>query len=281
MKNVKVIALTLCVVALGFYSIATSSVNEVVIHPGGQLPLGGFNDVITAFEKKTGIKVSYTKKIGGCGNSVKDVSTGSANIGIMCCPANKDETGKLGFVDSAIARDALQFVVAKSNPVNNLTTQQLRDIYQGKIKNWKEVGGNDAAIVPYSHVMCGNREEVARQFLTGVRQNGKITIDNGLFAPWLSNVGDETKVPETVAKDPNGIGWVSRSMNKDVVKVLAVDGVMPTPETIANETYPVTRYLHVVTKGYPEGETKQFIDFVKSKEGQTILAKQGKIIPLP
>ncbi|GAB4336906.1 MAG: phosphate ABC transporter substrate-binding protein [Desulfobulbaceae bacterium] len=270
-----------CVVAMGGYSIATAPADEVVIHPGGQLPLGGFNDVVAAFEKKTGIKVRYTEKIGGCGDSVKGVSGGTANLGIMCCPANKDETGKLGFVDSAIARDALEFVVAKSNPVNNLTTQQLRDIYQGKIKNWKEVGGNDAPIVAYSHVMCGNREEVARQYLTGVRENGKITIDNSLFAPWLKNVGDETKVPETVAADPNGIGWVSRSMNKDVVKVLSVDGVLPTPETIANETYPVVRYLHVVTKGYPEGATKQFIDFAKSREGQAILAKQGKIIPLP
>ena len=280
MRNVIGVVFSL-VAALGLYSIATSAVDGVVIHPGGQLPLGGFGDVIAAFEKKSGIKVSYPQKVGGCGDSVKGVASGAINAGIMCCPANKDETGKLGFVDSAIARDAIQFVVVKSNPVNNLTTQQLRDIYQGKIKNWKEVGGNDAPIVPYSHVMCGNREEVARQFLTGVREGGKITIDNGLFAPWLSNVGDETKVPETVAADPNGIGWVSRSMNKDVVKVLSVDGVTPTPETIANETYPIVRYLHVVTKGYPTGATRQFIDYVRSPEGQTILAKQGKIIALP
>jgi phosphate transport system substrate-binding protein len=281
MKKRDLLIITFCILAVVVYAAASHATKEIIVHPGGQLPLGGFDDVVAAFEKETGIKVSYPQKIGGCGDSVKGVASGSINAGIMCCPANKDETGKLGFVDSAVARDALQFIVEKSNPVSDLTTRQLRDIYQGKIKNWKEVGGNDAPIVPYSHVMCGNREEVARQFLTGVRKSGTITIDNGKFAPWLSNVGDETKVPDTVAADPNGIGWVSRSMNKDNVKVLSVDGVMPTPETIANETYPIVRYLHVVTKGYPTGATRQFIDYVKSKEGQTILARQGKIIPLP
>ena len=281
MKKKTVLLILVSLAIAGIYSVASSSaVKEIIIHPGGQLSLGGLDLVNAGFEKKTGVKVLYSK-IGGCGDSVKGVSNGSITAGIMCCPANKDETGKLGFVDSAVARDALQFVVHKSNTVENLTTQQLRDIYQGKIKNWKDVGGKDAPIVPYTHVMCGNREEVARQFLTGVRGKGIITIDNGKFAPWISNVGDETKVPETVAADPNGIGWVSRSMNKNVVKVLSVDGVMPTPETIANESYPVTRYIHIVTKGYPTGDTKDYIDFLRGAEGQALLAKQGTIVELP
>lgn len=276
-----VVCLALLVMA-GLYPLMSSATQEVVINPGKQLSLGGFDAVIAAFEKKTGVKV-VIPKVGGCGYSVKAVSSGELNAGAMCCPATKDETGKLGFVDSAVARDAIQFLVHKSNPVSDLSTQQLRDIYQGKIKNWKEVGGNDAPIRPYAHIMCGNREEVMRQYLTGERnpKMGIITVDNRNFAPWVTNIADETNVCKTVASDPNGIAPVSRSMVEDSVKVISVDGVMPTTETIANETYPVVRYLHIVTKGYPKGATREFIDFVRSPEGQKILAREGKIVPLP
>ncbi len=282
MKMKKMMIAGFCVAVVGIYAAASLAVKEIVINPGKQLSLGGVDAVAAAFTKKTGVVVNMAK-VGGCGFTVKGVSSGSLNAGAMCCPATKDETGKLGFVDSAIGRDAIQFIVAAANPVKNLTTQQLRDIYQGKIKNWKEVGGHDAPIKPYAHIMCGNREEVMRQYLTGVRnpKTGTITIDNRKFAPWVTNIKDETDVCKTVAADPNGIAPVSRSMVEGAVKVLAVDGVMPTPETIANETYPVVRYLHIVTKGYPQGALRQFIDFAKSREGQAILARQGKIIPLP
>ncbi len=282
MKMKSIWAVLCCLSVVGMYVAVSSAIQEVVVNPGKQLSLGGIDDVADAFTKKTGIKVSIPK-VDGCGYTVKGVSSGSLNAGAMCCPATKDESGKLGFVDGAVARDAIHFIVPKTNPVSNLTTQQLRDIYQGKIKNWKEVGGNDAPIQPYAHIMCGNREEVMRQYLTGERnaQTGTITIDNRNFAPWVTSIKDEVNVCKTVAGDPNGIAPVSRSMVEDTVKVISVDGVMPTVETIANETYPVVRYLHIVTKGYPEGPTKEFIDFLRSQEGQTILAKQGKIVPLP
>ncbi len=131
--------------------------------------------------------------------------------------------------------------------------------------------------------MCSNREEVMRQFLVGERdyKKGKVGIDNTLFAPWVTNIKDETKVCDHIAADPDGIAPVSRSMVTADVKVIAVDGIMPTPENIKNETYPVVRYLHIVTGGYPEGAVKKFIDFLRSPEGQALLAKEGKIVPLP
>ncbi len=282
MRLRNIVIAIICFFMVGIYSMASSSVREIVINPGKQLSLGGINNVVAAFTKKTGIKVTIPK-VGGCGLSVKGVKQGDLNVGVMCCPATKDETGKLGFVDSAVARDAIEFVIPKSNPVKNLSTRQIRNIYQGKIRNWKEVGGIDMPIHPYAHIMCGNREEVTRQYLTGERnpKTGTITIDNKKFAPWVSNIKDEVNVCRTVAADPNGIAPVSRSMVEDNLKVISVDGVMPTKNTIANETYPIVRYLHIVTKGYPTGATLQFINYVKSPEGQAILARRGKIIPLP
>ncbi len=278
----KVIGVLVVAVALSFFIVTAYGVQSITINPGKQLSLGGISNVITAFEAKTGIRVNIPK-VGGCGASVGGVKNGDLNAGAMCCPANKDETGRLGFVDTAVARDALVFVVNKDVGVNNLTTAQLRDIYQGRIKNWKEVGGADAAIKPFAHIMCGNREEVMRQYLTGERdaKAGVISVDNRNFAPWVTNIKDETDVCKTVAANSHSIAPVSRSMVEKNVKVISVDGVMPTSTTIADESYPVVRYLHLVTKGYPEGPTKKFIDFMLSPEGQKLLAKSGKIVPLP
>jgi len=278
MKRLSVLA----VLVIAFFAFSVESAEVVVLNPGKQLMLGGIMHAIKAFEKKTGIKV-VIPKVGGCGYSVKALKEGKIDVGAMCCPANKDETGRLGLVDTSIARDAIVFVVHKSNPVNNLTTEQLRGIYQGRIKNWKEVGGPDKPIHPYAHIMCPNREEVMRQFLVGVRdyKKGKVGINNELFAPWVTNIKDETKVCDHIAADPNGIAPVSRSMVTDDVKVIAVDGVMPTTENIKNETYPIVRYLHIVTKGYPSGAAKKLIEFLRSAEGQRLIAKEGKIVPLP
>ncbi len=274
--------LSLVVVFVFSLALIGYSTEEIVINPGKQLMLGGIKHAIEAFEKETGIKVKIPK-VDGCGYSVKSVSSGKIDAGAMCCPANKDETGRLGFVDTSVARDAIVFVINKNVPISNLTTQHLRDIYQGRIKNWKEVGGPDAPIRPFAHIMCGNREEVMRQYLVGERnyKEGRVGIDNSRFAPWVTNIKDETNVCKTVASTPYSIAPVSRSMVEGNVKVIAVDGVMPTTENIASEKYPVVRYLHIVTKGYPEGATKRFIDFLRSPRGQELLAKEGKIVPLP
>ncbi len=272
-----VVVVLLSLVFAGF-----AAEKEIVINPGKQLMLGGIMHAIKAFEQETGIKV-VIPKVGGCGLSVKSLKEGKISVGAMCCPANKDETGRLGLVDTSVARDAIVFVVNKNVPIDNLTTEQLRGIYQGRIKNWKEVGGPDAPIKPFAHIMCPNREEVMRQCLVGVRdyKHGKVGIDNGRFAPWVTNIKDETDVCKTIAKTPYSIAPVSRSMVEGNVKVIAVDGVKPTTENIASEKYPIVRYLHIVTRGYPTGATKRFIDFLLSPKGQRLLAKEGKIVPLP
>jgi phosphate transport system substrate-binding protein len=276
----KLIFLTVVFAAIGAYAVSYSGRKEITINPGKQLSLGGMEHVVKAFEKKTGVKVNIPK-VGGCGDSAKGLDSGALDAGAMCCPLNTLEAGRKNLVDIPVGRDALVFVVHKSNPADNLSTRQLRDIYQGRVTNWKEVGGKDAPIQPYAHIMCGTREEVMRQFLTGVRRKGAISVDDSRFAPDVINIKDETDNCSSVAADPNGIVPVSRSMVEGSVKAIAVDGVMPSSRSIAEETYPVTRYLYITTKGYPEGPTREFIDFLRSEKGQSLLAKEGKIVPLP
>lgn len=256
-----------------------SAAGTVRFNPGAQLSNGNIKEAVAAFEKETGINVDMGK-VGGCGGTVNGIKSGKLDVGMMCCPPNRSELDRAGFVPSNAARDAIEFIVHKDNPVSGLTTAQLRDIYQGRIKNWKEVGGNDAPIKTYAHIMCPNREEVMRQFLTGERDSkqGVISIDNRNFAPWVANIKDEMDVSPTVASDPHAIAPVSRSMVRSTVKVLALDGVMPTVESIADESYPLVRYLHLVTKDYPTGDTARFISFLRSDQGQALLTKDGRIV---
>lgn len=283
-KILAILPVAFAIVALVMWSsagIGKVKGGKVVINPGKQLYYGGLDDVVAAFEAKTGIDVVYGT-IGGCGASSAGLKDGSLDIGAFCCPLNFEETGKYGMVDTSVARDAIQFIVNVNNPVDNLTLDEIRSIYQGTITDWSEVGGNPGTITPYAHIMCGNRQEVARQTLVGTWDppNGHTCINNELFADTVVNEGDELNMAGLVEADPNGIAHVSRSFaDMANVKVISVDGVFPTPETITDGSYPVVRYLHMGTRGVPGGNVERFLNYLLSDEGQAILSAQGKILP--
>lgn len=259
--------------------------NKITVLPGEMVGLAGFHHVVDGFEAKYGIEVEVPEG-GHCGTASGGLKDGSLDVAFFCCPLNKDETGPAGLVDAgAFGRDAVVFIVNKDNPIDGLTTQQLRDIFQGKITNWKEVGGNDADIDPYAHIMCGNRmEEYMRMFLVGTRdfKSGIIGVDNSLFADSVTNT-PKIKIPPEIEANPNSISPIGLAYvaDSDSVKIISVDGVMPTSETISDETYPIVRYFHVGTKGIPDDAVKLFIDYVRSDEGQQLLAKEGVFVALP
>jgi phosphate transport system substrate-binding protein len=256
---------------------------QLTVNPTVHLENGGIAHANKAFENKTGVKISSPEKIGGCGATVLGLKTGKLDAGVMCCPPNKDETGDQGLVAAGIAREAIVIAVHESNPVTNLSTEQLRDIYQGRITNWKQVGGNDAAISVYVYILCRNREEPARQYLVGIRdyKKGVVGIDNEKLAKSVIRVKPGGKVAKSVAADPNGIGFEATVyLPVSGAKVIELDGIAATPKTIADGTYPAMRHLYIVTKGYPSGRTKEYIDFLRSPEGQDLLEKEGKLVRL-
>ena len=255
--------------------------DQITVNPTPHLLLGGIEHANRAFESRTGVKVAMPDDPKGCGATVLGIKSGKLDAGVMCCPPNKDETGKQGLVPSAIAKEGVVIVTHESNPLGNLTTQQVRDIYQGRITNWQEVGGKDAPISAYGYIMCSNREEPAREFMVGVRdyKKGVVGIDNEKFAESVIRVKPGTEVARRVAADPNGIG-VTATVYLPVsgAKVIDLDGVTPTPAAIADDTYPVNRYLYIVTKGYPSGPTREYIDFLRSPDGQALLKKEGRLV---
>jgi phosphate transport system substrate-binding protein len=261
-------------------SLSAPANDTVAFNPSQVFLQGGVAHLNDAFNENTGVKVEMPGNPKGCGATVLGLKTGKLDAGLMCCPPNMDEMGQLGLVASAVARDGIVFSVHDTNPVTNLTTEQIRGIYQGRITNWKDVGGRDAPIQPYAFVMCPQRQEAMRQYVVGVsdHKRGVVGIDNSKLADNVRRVNPGPKVNQSVAADPNGIGISSAAyLPVKGVRFVSIDGVKPTLESISNASYPATRYLYVVTKGYPSGATKQYIDFMRSPEGQMLLGKEGRL----
>lgn len=268
---------------LGFSPLISYGGEEIAVNPSRLLLDGGIENVNRAFEAKAGVKVTMPDNPKGCGATVLGLKSGKLDAGIMCCPPNKEEMGDLGFVASGAAKDGIVIAVHESNSISNLSTQQVRDIFQGRITNWKQVGGKDAPIAPYAYIMCPQREEVMRQFLVGTRdyKKGVVGIDNEKLAKSVTRVKPGPEVTKRVASDSNSIGITSTAYTPDAaVKFIKLDGVAPTKQAIADDTYPLTRHLYIVTKGYPSGTTKQYIEFLRSPEGQSLIAKEGRLAQL-
>jgi len=272
------------IVWLALLSIAplmSSAAEQLAVNPTPHLANGGLGHVNQAFQEKTGVEISMPEKSGGCGATVLGLKSGKLDAGVMCCPPNKEEMGDLGLVAAGIAKEGVVIAVHETNPITDLSTEQLRDIYQGRITNWEQVGGKDAPMSVYGYIMCPNREEPARQYLVGVRdyENGVVGIDNGKLAKSVIRVKPGGEVAKSVAADPNGIGFEATVyLPVSGAKVIQLDGVSPSQEAVANGTYPAVRHLYIVTKGYPSGRTKEYIDFLRSPEGQDLLEKEGKLV---
>lgn len=170
-------------------------------------------------------------------------------------------------VAHVIAMDGVCVIVHPSNPVKALTTAQVRDIYMGKITNWKEVGGADAAIVVISRdTSSGTYETFHNLVMNKEKMAGHVEYVN-------SNPQAHARVKTTAgAVGYVGIGFLDRN-----VKALEIDGVMPSKRTIASGTYPVARPLFMFTNGYPElgSITHRFCTFYLTEKGQELIEAKG------
>jgi phosphate transport system substrate-binding protein len=208
-----------------------------------------------------------------------DVQAGGSTVGIISArdglcdigtsSRNLREEEKEGVKVIEMARDGIAIILHPSNKIDSLTTEQIRDIYSQKIKNWKEVGGDDAAIAFVTREEgSGTRGAFTEIVMKGTRidPHGLVQDSNG-------------SVREAVATSPYAIGYISLALVNEKVKAIAVDGVGPTNENLTNGTYPVVRPFLFVVKGEPKGEVKNFIDFVLADEGQRVLRNEGLLAP--
>lgn len=204
---------------------------------------------------------------GGSGVGVKQVGEGLVEIGNTGRPLKKEEIEKYGLVSFPFAIDGVAVVVNPANKVEELSFEQLIDIYAGKITNWKEVGGDDGAINLYVREDGSGTREV---FTDKAIKKGDVVASANV-------VNSNGAMKTAVAKDPRAIGYVGIGHIDKSVKAPKLAGMTATQENAANGSYTVVRDLFMNTKGEPAGITKLFIDYIYSPEGAEIIKDSGYI----
>jgi phosphate transport system substrate-binding protein len=204
---------------------------------------------------------------GGSGAGIKQVGEALVDIGNSGRAPSDEEVNKYGLKMFKWAIDGVGVVVNPKNPVQSLTTKQLKDIFEGTLVNWQQLGGSDKGINLYTRDEASGTREVFWKKALG---KGDITA--------TANVVPSNGAMKTaVANDPWGIGFVSVGHIDASVAPVALDGVVPTLETVRKGTYKVARGLYSNTKGEPTGLVRKFIDYLFSPEGQQIAADKGFI----
>ena len=215
-------------------------------------------------EENADVKVTYNPT--GSGSGIQAVQEGRCDIGLSSRNL-KDEEAK-DLVGTVVAIDGIAIIVNPENPVADLTIEQIAKLYKGEITNWKEIGGNDLPVVL-----------IGREAASGTRDGFESitgTEDACKYSQELTSTGD---VVQTVASNPNAIGYASLASVKDTVKAIDVEGVTPTTETIQNGTYKVQRNFVFVTKKNTEltGAAKAFFDFATSSAADKLIEEAGAV----
>ena len=212
---------------------------------------------------------------GGSGEGIKALVDKSADVANMSREAKKKEIdlGKSKNVEvyqNIVAIDAIVPIVSPKNKVSNLTLDQLSQIYQGKITNWKEVGGDDLEIVVVSRDSSSGTFEAW----------GELVLKKAKVSPRAQLQASNGAVVQAVSKNKYAIGYIGLGYLDKSVKAVKVNGVKASEKTALSKEYPVSRYLYMYTNGKPQGDTAAYINFVLSAEGQKLVKKEG-FVPLP
>jgi phosphate transport system substrate-binding protein len=229
-----------------------------------------------------GVRISVTG--GGSGTGIAALINGTTDIANASRGMKKEEfdaAEKNGItpVEFAVARDAIAIVVNPANPVNGLTLQQLSDIYQGKITNWRQVGGVDRPIVLLSRE---SNSGTYVYFLENVLRLGK-KIDL-LFSPDTLLMPSSEGISVEVRQNPNALGYDGLGYVTADQKVVAVAKdagspyVKPSVATVNDGSYPISRPLFMVTAGQPTGQVKDYLDWI-ARDGQELVVELG-FVPL-
>jgi phosphate transport system substrate-binding protein len=183
-------------------------------------------------------------------------------------------------VEFVVGLDGLAVVVNPSNPVSQLTTDQLRDIFMGTIKNWNQVGGNNQSITILSReVNSGTHLYFKEHVLRKGNEKGPEE-----FAPGALLMPSSQAIADEVTQNKSAIGYYGMGYVSPQQKALAVSQkgqpfVRPSIETVKDNSYPISRPLFIYTAGEPQGLIKTFMDFVLSNDGQEIV-KQLDFVPV-
>lgn len=219
-------------------------------------------------KKNPGVNISISG--GGSGNGIKALIDKTTQIAMSSRQMKKEEielakSKNVIPIEHKVAIDALTPIVHPSNPVTNLSIEQLSLIYQGKIRNWNELGGPNLQIVVISRdTSSGTYESWQEKVLHSQRVSPRAQLQASSGA-----------VIQAVSKNKYAIGYVGIGYVNKSVKALSVNGIVANDVNALNGTYPISRPLYFYTDGQPSGNSASYIKFVTGAEGQKIVKKEG------
>jgi len=215
-------------------------------------------------------QVDISVQGGGSGVGIASIIEGTCEIAASSRSVKNKELAAaadkgVALNGTIIARDGMAVIVHPSNPVRNLSAAQLKDIYTRRLSNWSQLGGEDKKIVVVSRDVASGTFEAFNE----------LALKNERVRPDALMQASNQAVATTVANTPGAIGYVGLGYLSTKVKAVAVDGVLPSKEAVADETYPLARPLYLYANGEPRGIVKSFIDFILSPEGTKIVEELG------
>ena len=215
--------------------------------------------------------VSFEIAAEGSTTGLAAIIDGTAQIGMSSRRARATEMSAasakgVSLKPIIVAHDGMAVIVNASNPLTKLTLRQVEQIFAGDVKDWSAVGGKPGKISIYT-----------RNTASGTYSDWKeLAMKKRDYAPSSQKMAGNEQIAAEIAKNANGIGYVGLAyIHAEGLKVVPIDGVLPSKETILNKKYAYARPTFYYTNGEPGGEAARFIEFTLSSAGQTIAEKIG------
>jgi len=274
MKAMKM-AMAGCVAAILAAGVAVAGdANQIVVD--GSTTVGPIAKAFAEHYMDKHPEVNITVSESGSGNGAKSLVNAACDVATMSRPMKNSEkkaaqdAGILP-IERIVAMDGIAVAVHKGNPIADLTIEQLRDIYTGKIRRWSELGGPDQPIVAISRETNSGTYEC---FETLVMNQAKMDAK-------VEYVGSNGAIRQRVMSTPGAIGYVGLAFIEGV-KTVTVNGIEATPETVIGKEYPIARPLYMYTNGRPKAGSPlaDFTGLADTAEGKRIIADTG-FVPLP
>lgn len=259
--------------AIGFAVLSGPALAENIVIKGSTTVLPVAQAELDAYMKANrGVNISLSG--GGSGEGIKALIDKTANIANSSREIKEKEIAQakakgVNPTATIVAYDGIVPIVNPKNKVNNLTIDQLSQIYQGKIKNWKEVGGDDLKIIVISRDSSSGTFEAWNEMV----------LNKAKVLPQAQLQASNGAIVQAISKNKYAVGYIGLGYINKSVKPLTVNGVNATLETCISKEYPVSRPLYMYTDGGPRGATAKFIKFIVSPAGQQIVSKEG-FVPL-
>lgn len=239
-----------------------------------------FNDLKPALERHSGRTVKLFGKesmLGmGCNAGIKTAQQnrpGHETFGFVCCPLSEREISEKNIRVHPIAKEPILILLNRKSRITNLSRQQVRGIFSGKIRNWREVGGDDKSIVVVTRLHCKHRPGHWKNILP----------DSKAFRSDRSNVKSAAEMIVRVSDFPGAIGhtgatWVFDQYSK--VKSVSVDGFAPTARNLRARRYPFYRVLSAVTNHQESSDVMTIIRHVQTGAEFSKVARKYELVPL-